>query len=174
MQDDGTRINHCLGNGLGFNGQLTPRLINRKIVAIDLPHFEFTLLPVGIVNGQIQCQAMEWDRHISAFSVNESRMVLWGGYHRVHALLCQLAGEAAGGAPLITVMTGMPDVVKFLAEPSFVRDTVLGDRPALLRDFLDEELFIEVNLRKRRAQGRVEILRPGKFRTGILHVNDNA
>jgi hypothetical protein len=175
MEDDQTRINHCLGNGLASTGQAQPkqRMINRKIVAIDLPHFEFTLLPGGIVNGQIQCQVYEWDRYITAFNTNEGRMVLWGGYHRIHALLCQLAGDASGGAPLITVMTGMPDVVKFLADPSFVRDTVLGERPALLRDFLDEELFIEVNLRKKRAEGRVEMIRPGKFRVGILHVNDN-
>ena len=175
MQDDLTRINHCLGIGLGCNGQQFPtRLINSKILAIDLPHFEFTLLPVGIVNGQIQCQAVEWDRYITAFRTDQGRMVLWGGYHRTYALLCQLAGDASGGAPLITVMTGMPDVVNFLTNPSFARDTVLGDRPALLRDFLDEELFIEVNLRKRCAQGRVEIVHPGKFRVGILHVNDDS
>jgi hypothetical protein len=175
MQDDLTRINHCLGIGLECNGQQFPtRLINSKIQAIDLPHFEFTLLPVGMVNGQIQCQVVEWDRYITAFSTDQGRMVLWGGYHRTYALLCQLAGDASGGAPLVTVMTGMPDVVNFLTKPSFVRDTVLGDRPALLRDFLDEELFIEVDLRKRRAQGRIEIVRPGKFRVGILHVNHDS
>jgi hypothetical protein len=174
MQDNLTRINHCLGIGLRHNGQQFPtKLINPKIWAIDLPHFEFTLLPVGIVNGQIQCQILEWDRFVTAFS-DQGRIVLWGGYHRAYALLCQLAGDASGSAPLITVMTGMPDVVNFLTKPSFVRDTVLGDRPALLRDFLDEELFIEVNLRKKRAQGRVEILRPGKFRVGIQHVNDDS
>jgi len=174
MQDEQTRINHCLGVGLAFKGQLIPRKINSKIVAYDLPHFEFTILPPGIVNGQIHCQFAEWDRHIAAFSTTGNRMVLWGGYHRTYALLCQLAGDASAGAPLITVTTGMPDVVNFLAKPSPVRETVLGDRPALLRDFLDEELFIEVNLRKRRAQGRIEMLRPGKFRVDILHVNDNS
>jgi hypothetical protein len=88
--------------------------------------------------------------------------------------LCQLAGDASAGAPLITVTTGMPDVVNFLAKPSSVRETVLGDRPALLRDFLNEELFIEVNLRKKRAEGRIEILKPGKFRAGICLVNDES
>jgi len=175
MQDNLTRINHCLGIGLGHNGQQFPtKLINPKIYAIDLPHFEFTILPIGIVNGQIQCQIMEWDRYITAFCTDHGRTVLWGGYHRTYALLCQLAGDLSGGAPLITVVTGMPDVVKFLTKPSFVRDTVFGDRPALLRDFLDEELFIEVDLRRRRAQGRVEIVRPGKFRVGVLHVNDDS
>jgi len=173
MMDEQTRINHCLGTGLALVGQPTPRLINSKIIALDLPHFEFTLLPVGIVNGQMQCQIREWDRYITAFSTPEGRMVLWGGYHRTYALLCQLAGDASGGAPLVTVMTGMPDVLKFLTNPSSVRDTVLGERPALLRDFLDEELFIEVDLRKKRAEGRVEIVRPGKFRVGILCVNDD-
>jgi len=175
MQNDLTRVNHCLGIGLACNGQQFPtRLINPKITAIDLPHFEFTLLPVGVVHGQVRCQLVEWDRYITAFSTDQGRMVLWGGYHRTYALLCQLAGDASGGAPLVTVMTGMPDVVNFLTNPSFVRDAVLGDRPALLRDFLDEELFIEVDLRKRRAEGRVEILRPGKFRSGILYVNDDS
>jgi hypothetical protein len=174
MQDEQTRINHCLGNGLAFTGQLKPRMVHARRIAVDLPHFEFTILPVGVVNGQVQCQITEWDRYITAFVAVENRLVLWGGYHRTYALLCQLAGDASGGAPLITVTTGMPDVLNFLSKPSFVRDAVLGERPALLRDFLDEELFIEVNLRKRRAQGRVEILRPGKFRVGVFHVNDDS
>jgi hypothetical protein len=174
MKNNLTRINHCLGIGLGHDGQQFPRrMVNPRICAIDLPHFEFTLLPVGVVNGQIQCQIVEWDRFITAFSI-QGRTVLWGGYHRTYALLCQLAGDASGSPPLITVMTGMPDVVNFLTNPSFVRDTVLGDRPALLRDFLDEELFIEVDLRKRRAEARIEIPRPGKFQTRILHVNDDS
>jgi hypothetical protein len=74
MQDDLTRINHCLGIGIGHNGQqFRSRLINPKILAIDLPHFEFTLLPVGMVNGQPQCQITEWDRYITAFSTDQGR-----------------------------------------------------------------------------------------------------
>jgi len=169
MQDEETRINHCLGIGLEFRGQLVPRQFSPRYTVVDLPHFEFSILPNG--NG---FTLKEWDRYITAARIAGNRTMLWGGYHRTYALLCQLAGDAEEGAPLVTVMTGRPDVANFLAKPTFVRETVLGERPALLRDFLDEELFISVNLRKRKAQARIDAIRPGKIRLGVHHVNDDA
>jgi hypothetical protein len=137
-------------------------------MVIDLPHFEFTvnMTPTG-VNFQ------ERDRYIVAVRLLGGRVLLWGGYHRTHAILCQMAGDAAGVAPLLTVMSGIPEVDDFLARPS-VRELVLGERPALLRDFFDEELFMVVNLRKKRAEGRIEQLRPGKIRAGIRLVDDDS
>jgi hypothetical protein len=168
MENEERRINHCLGVGLNFKGQLVPRNLGPRRVLIDLPHFEFLVEPSG--NG---LSIRERDRYITAVPVAE-RLVLWAGYHRTYTLLCQLAGDAAGGAPLLTVMTGIPDVERFFAKPSAARDTVLGDRPALLRDFLDENLFITVNLRKRRAVAFMENIRPGKIRYGVNLVNDDS
>jgi len=168
MEDEERRINHCLGVGLNFKGQLVPRHLGPRRVVIDLPHFEFLVEPNG--NG---LGIRERDRYITAVPIGE-RIILWAGYHRTYTLLCQLAGDAAGGAPLLTVMTGIPDVERFLAIPSAARETVLGDRPALLRDFLDENLFMTVNLRKRRAVAFMENIRPGKIRYGVNLVNDDA
>jgi hypothetical protein len=173
MQNEGNRINNCLGVGLRFKGQLDFRQVSPKRIDVDLPHPEYVVTPKQ-VGSQTQFEFQERDRYILAIRTPSCRLVLWGGYHRTHALLCHMGGDAAGVAPLLTVMTGIPEVENFLARPSFVRETVLGDRPALLRDFLDEELFMTVNLRKRRARGRVEQIRPGKFRWKIELVNDES
>ncbi len=172
MQNEGARINTCLGVGLEFNGQLVFRRVGPNRFHVDLPHPEYVIIPTQ--NGfQTQFRFQERDRYVLGVRTPGGRLLLWGGYHRIHALLCHMAGDAAAVAPLLTVMTGIPEVETFFARPSFVRDTVFGDRPALLRDFLDENLFIAVNLRKRRAQGRIEQVRPGKFRAGIFLVNDD-
>ncbi len=173
MQNEGARINTCLGVGLEFNGQLVFRQVGPNRVYVDLPHPEYVIIPSQI-GFQTQFKFQERDRYILAVRTPGGRLLLWGGYHRAYALLCHMAGDAAAVAPLLTVMTGIPEVEAFFARSSFVRDTVLGDRPALLCDFLNEDLFITVNLRKRRAQGRIEQVRPGKFRAGINLVNDNA
>jgi hypothetical protein len=173
MQDEQSRINKCLGVGMAFAGPLVQRLVTPKRIAVDLPHREFVPIPINAVNQLAPFTFKERDRYITAVRVNGNRVLLWGGYHRVYTLLRHMAGDAAGGAPLLTVMTGIPEVENFLNKPSFLRETVLGERPALLRDSLDEELFIEVNLRKKRAEGRIEIIRPGKLRAGVYPVNDD-
>jgi len=172
MRHESNRINYCLGVGLQFNGQLVFRQSGVNRIDVDLPHPEYIIIPsqAGL---QTNFQFQERDRYILAVRTPGDRLLLWGGYHRTHAVLCHMAGEAAGVAPLLTVMTGIPEVELFFARPSPVRDSVLGDRPALLRDFLDENLFMTVNLRKRRARGRIEQLRPGKFRWKIELVNDD-
>jgi hypothetical protein len=168
MRSEQGRINECFGIGKQFNGELVVRQVNHKITAVELPHHEFVILPKpqGI-------DFRERDRYITAIRDPRGRLVLWAGYHRTHAVLCHIAGDAAGVAPLLTVMTGIPEVEAFFARPSPARDTVFGERPALLRDFLDGELFISVNLRKKRAEGRIEQIRPGKFKASIILVNDN-
>jgi hypothetical protein len=78
---------------------------------------------------------------------------------------------------LLTVMTGIPEVERFLGDRSdrlAVRDAVLGDRPALLRDFFDESLFISVDLHKKRAEGRIDQIKPTKLRAGIFLADDES
>jgi hypothetical protein len=173
MKSEGTRISHCLGDGLQFKGQLVFSQITPRRIHVDLPHPEYTVIPT-LVNGQPHFEIKERDRYIMAIQAPNGRMVLWGGYHRTHALLCHMAGEAEAVAPLLTVMTGIPEVINFFARPSFVREAILCDRPALFRDFLDEELFMVVNLRKRRARARIEQKGAGKFRWYIDLVNDDS
>lgn len=170
MHCDATRINHFLGIGLDFKGTLPPpRMIGQNRLAIDLPHAEF--VPIPLPNG---FTFKERDRYVTSAAMPDGRIMLWCGYHRTYAVLVlrQAGGDAAGAAPLLTVMTGMPDVQEFFAAPTLVRDSVFGDRPALLRDFLDEDLFISVDLRKKRAEGRIEQHRRNQLRAGVFLVND--
>jgi hypothetical protein len=174
MADDATRINHCLGVGLEYTGILVPRLIGPKRAVTDLPHFEFK--PVPVVEG---FTFKEWDRYVTAVQCPaKDRLLLWSGYHRNYALLAlrQAGGDAAGAAPLLTVMTGMADVEKFFkgSVRVSVRDSVLGTKPALLTDFFDPNLFICVNLRKKRAEGRVDLIRPNKLRGSVVQVYDES
>ncbi len=172
MIDERTRINHFLGIGLQFTGTLPPpRIIGRTQLAVDLPHAEF----VPIVNPS-GISFQERDRYVTAALTPDGRTLLWCGYHRTYALLVlrQAGGDAAGAAPLLTVMTGMPDVQAFFAAPTSVRSTVLGDHPALMGDFLDADLFISVNLRKKQAEGKIEQYRPNKLRAIVRLVDDRS
>ena len=173
MANEGTRINHCLGEGLQFKGQLSFHQIGLNRIDVDLPHPEYTII-TRLINGQPNFEIKERDRYILAVKTPSDRLVLWGGYHRTHALLCHIGGDAEAVAPLVTVMTGIPEVENFFARPSFTREAMLGDRPALLRDFLDEDLFIIVNLRKRRARARIEHRGGGNFQWKIDLVNDDS
>jgi hypothetical protein len=172
MEDEQTRINHCFGIGLSYVGQLATRLLNPTLQVIDLPHFEFK------IDFDIQRQMIvprQFSRYVSVFRADPTRTVLWAGYHRTYALLCQLGGEGCGAAiPLFTTVTGAAEVNDFMRAPSFARTSVLCDRPALLRDFLDAELFMDVNLRRKRAQGFARILRPGKVEWGLRFVDDDS
>jgi|SRR5580704_3395687 hypothetical protein len=171
MKDEQTRINHFLGFGMQFAGTLPPPRGLGKLLKVDLPHAEF--VPLAIPGG---FTFRERDRYVTGADLNGGRMMLWSGYHRTYAieLLRQAGGDAAGAAPLLTVMTGMPDVQGFLASRTAVRDCVLGERPALLRDFLDPDLCVTVNLRKTRAEGRIELYRPTRMRAGVFLVPDES
>jgi hypothetical protein len=174
MADDATRINHCLGVGLEFTGVLTPRWAGKRRAVIDLPHPEFVAVPVP---GGFTFK--ERDRYITVVPCpSKDRLLLWAGYHRSYALLLlrQAGGDAAGAAPLLTVMTGIPEVEAFFTgvKRAFCRDAVLGTTPALLSDFLDPELSICVNLRKKRAEGRIDLIPPNKMRGGVCQVDDDS
>jgi hypothetical protein len=168
IENENARINCCLGIGMDFTGRLVFRRVNPRRICVDLPHFEF--VPIPTATG---FEFRERDRYISAVRISGDRLLLWAGYHRTHAILSHAAGDAAGAAPLLTIITGEPEVDRFFGGHSYVCDAVLGDRPALLRDFLDETLFIAVNLRKKRAQGRIEEYKPGKLRASIRLVDDD-
>ncbi|MGP8155853.1 MAG: hypothetical protein ACLQMT_03200, partial [Candidatus Acidiferrales bacterium] len=169
MQNDVTRVNRCLGVGMNFCGNLVQRQESPKRLVVDLPHFEYVpeLQPDGL-------KVTERDKYITAVRLPNGKLILWSGYHRTYALLRQLGGEGAGGAPLLTVMTAFPDAIRFFSKATPVRDTVLGERPALLRDFLDDTLSISVNLRKKRARARAEFVKPNRVWCGIDILDDDS
>jgi hypothetical protein len=169
MNCEEARTKKFLGIGLESKGQLRARRVSRRSVEVDLPHMEF--VPIAVPGG---FDFKERDRYTLAIRSPNGRLVLWGGYHRTHAVLCQTAGDAAAVAPLLTVMRGVSDADKFFSVPSTARDAVLGDRPAFLCDFLNEDLFIRVNLRKKRAIGRIEEYKPGKLRAAVVLTDDDS
>ena len=171
MQDEQSRINRFLGIGMEFKGTLPePRRLG-KLLKVDLPHPEF--VPIALPNG---FTFQERDRYVTGAHLDGGRMILWCGYHRTLAveLLRQAKSEAAGAAALLTVMTGMPDVQAFFASRTAAHDCVLGERPALLQDFLNSDLCVTVNLRKTRGQGRIEQYCPTKMRAGVVRVPDES
>jgi hypothetical protein len=84
-------------------------------------------------------------------SVIEGRAVLWCGYHRCYARMAAPGPGMADRSVLAAVTaTGNQAVV---ANPS-LRAILLSDRPPLLGDFLDERLFLEVDLHPDRYKSR--------------------
>jgi hypothetical protein len=77
-------------------------------------------------------------------SVIEGRAVLWCGYHRCYARMAAPGPDIADRSILAAVTARGNQVV--VANRS-LRAILLGDCPPLLGDFLDERLFLEVELR---------------------------
>jgi len=117
-----------------------------------LPHGEFLLA----FNGQAFA-IVQGAPHVSVSTIG-TRTVLWAGYHRCYA-------RAATVNPAITdrsVLAAFTTEGNLgVATNQMLRDLLLGERPPLLADFLDERLFIEVELRRKRyeLQVRAEVAR---------------
>jgi len=119
-------------------------------VDIDLPHGEFAFLP----DQYGSFSARQLLRHVTAM-VNGNRMWLWAGYHRTFARM--LATNPAAAVPSAVVALTRNTLVP-ANQPAGAAAGLLDDigpfgrRPALLGDFLDDDLFMEVYLRKKRFQ----------------------
>lgn len=151
---DRDRIRYCLGIGMEERHKIVPVRKGNKEV-LRLPHFEF-----------------EVKARLGGFDINEmarfmsvitdgDRMILWGGYHRSHALLSQMTPEAEGTAPLFILMNGaeVEDAVGFLGDDSdrpTVRDALRAERPPVLADFFERDLCMEVDLLKERREVHIE------------------
>jgi hypothetical protein len=174
MNTEENRALQCLGVGTEFRGQFPVRKVGATTI-VELPHAEYIVQ--GMPNG---FNFIERDRYISAVEAGK-RLLLWGGYHRTYAVLSQMSPDGAGGAPLLTLMTGVAEVAAFFSDrctrPA-VRDTVVGPRPALFRDFFNPDLFMEVNLRKQRYEMHIRpaapIVAPGMFRCDPVWANDES
>jgi hypothetical protein len=174
MATEEDRAKQCLGIGTQFCGQL-PVKQKGNLTMVELPHAEFLVqaFPWGF-------NFIERDRYISAVKAGK-RSLLWGGYHRTYAVLSQMSPDGAGGAPLLTLMTGVAEVADFFSERcarSLVRDAVMGERPPLFRDFFNPDLFMEVNLRKQRYEMHIQpvapIVAPGMIRCDPVWVDDES
>jgi hypothetical protein len=85
-------------------------------------------------------------------SVIEGRAVLWSGYHRCYARMAAPGSVMADRSILAAVTTKGNQAV---AASNSLRAILLSDCPPLLGDFLDERLFLEVELHPDRYKSAV-------------------
>jgi len=153
MHNDKQRIKHCFG----LDVQNVETSQSGDITTIKLPHFEYDLGEGIAPNGQRVLNIVEWPRFMSVVNRGD-RFLLWGGYHRTYAFLSHTEPEGPEEPPLVTLITS-PLSDSFFSQTSWrptVRDSVLGDCPALFEDFLDPDLFMEVSFRKQRREIRFD------------------
>jgi hypothetical protein len=72
-----------------------------------------------------------------------------GGYHRSYARVAATNGDMTDCSILAAVTTKAQEAVN--TEPS-LRDLLLGERPPVFADFLDERFYLDVELRRKRYQ----------------------
>ena len=146
------KIHHCLGIGLDERHKIVQSQQGDKTI-LRLPHFEFDMTPrIGGFD------VNEMGRFLSVVT-HADRYILWGGYHRSHALLSQMTPDADGLAPLFILMKGPAEAERFFGADSdrpTVRDALAETRPPLLKDFFDPDLFIITDLIKSRMEFHIE------------------
>ena len=110
---------------------------------VELPHAEFLFAFNGQAFGIIQ-----GGPHVSVSEL-QNRTVLWAGYHRTYALAATVNPDA-NERSVLAALTTEAGLATATNQP--LRDLLLGERPALLGDFFDERLFIEVELHRKRYE----------------------
>jgi len=112
----------------------------------NLPHGEFQFVFNGQVFGVTECAP-----YISV-CVLKGRTVLWSGYHRCYARIANADLATMDSSVLAVVRTNGEEA---LSTNPALRDQILGDRPPLLGDFLDDRFCMEVEVRRMRYQLQV-------------------
>jgi len=114
---------------------------------IDLPHGEF-MFPFSPNIGGFQVK--QGDRWVEAIQV-EQRHLLWAGYHRSLARLVNTIGDGNERSALVALTKNrLLDTPNQSADNAHARALCLRARPALLKDFLNDELCITLNLKKQK------------------------
>jgi hypothetical protein len=101
-------------------------------------------------NGRVTIDFTQFDP--IGVSVIEGRAVLWSGYHRCYARIAAPGSSMADRSILAAVTTKGNQAV---ADNLALRAILLSNCPPLLEDFLDERLFLEVELRPNRYQSAI-------------------
>jgi hypothetical protein len=141
---DSWSVDHCLTvhtSLAGINVAEVPNGWN-----FNLPHGEFMFAFNGQVFGVTECAP-----YVSV-SFIKGRTVLWTGYHRCYARVAN-AEPATMDCSVLAVVTTKGDAA--LAGNQPLRDQLLGDRPPVVRDFLDERLCLDVEVRRKRYELQV-------------------
>jgi len=121
---------------------------------VDVPHGEFAF---AFNQGTSQFYIMELARHISVTAFQD-RMLLWAGYHRSYAFIANTNPEGIERSLLVALTTDADFLVSAQSPNQGLRAMVCGLRPPLFRDFFDDALFMEVNLKRKRFVLQVRAL----------------
>ncbi len=116
--------------------------------AIDaaVPHGEFMFF----FNPQsAKFEIQEQARHISVTEF-QGRMLLWAGYHRSYARIASAKPDGSDRSLLVALTTDGDFFVSPQSPNQGLRAMVCGRRPSLLGDFFDGDLFMAVNLKRKR------------------------
>jgi hypothetical protein len=117
-----------------------------NMMDITVPHGEFAF----VFNQQMgQFQVLELARHISVTRFQD-RMLLWAGYHRSYAFMDRENPEGIERSLLVALTTDADFLVSPQSPNQGLRAIVCGLRPPLFRDFFDRDLFMDVNLKRKR------------------------
>jgi hypothetical protein len=117
-----------------------------NMMDVQVPHGEFAFF----FNQQMgQFQVLELARHISVTGFQD-RMLLWAGYHRSYAFMDRANPEGIERSLLVALTTDADFLVSPQSPNQGLRAVICGLRPPLFRDFLDRDLFMDVNLKRKR------------------------
>jgi len=114
---------------------------------INVPHSEF-MFPFDPGIGAFKLK--QGDRFVTALRV-EQRIVLWAGYHRSLARLVNTIGDGIERSALMALNRNrLLDTPNQPPDNVHARALCLRGRPPFLKDFLNDDLCITLNLRKQR------------------------
>lgn len=117
-----------------------------NMMDVQVPHGEFAF----VFNQQIgQFQVLELARHVSVTRF-QNRMLLWAGYHRSYAFMTNENPDGMERSLLVALTTDADFLVSPHSPNQGLRAVICGLRPPLFRDFFDRDLFMDVNLKRKR------------------------
>jgi hypothetical protein len=135
---------HSLAIAQGTNNMQIQSGLN--LMDVQVPHGEFAF----VFNQQVsQFQVLELARHVSVTRFQE-RMLLWAGYHRSYAFITNENPEGIERSLLVALTTDADFLVSPHSPNQGLRAVICGLRPPFFRDFLDRDLFMDVNLKRKR------------------------
>ncbi len=112
---------------------------------VSVPHGEYGFA----FHPQAGFQIQEAARHV-AVTAYQNRMLLWAGYHRSYARMASANPDGRDRSLLVALTTDGDFFVSTNSPNQGLRAMVCGLRPSLLGDFLDDNLFMAVNLKRKR------------------------
>ena len=135
---------HSLATARGLHQMQLHHALNTMDIAVPHGEFGFAFDPTT----SSWC-VIETARHISV-TAYQDRMLLWAGYHRSYAFMDKENPEGIERSLLVALTTDADFLLSPESPNQGLRAIVCGLRPALFRDFFAGNLFMTVNLKRKR------------------------